>query len=305
VDGDKHNLDCTYEGTFLDIINTLANANVSKVIVAINKMDAMKWSETKFKNVVNFAESVIKSSGVDFNNIRYIPISGLSGENLTSPCNQCKWCKDCLLDIIVQESGGYRNVEGPLRMVINESTRQGNGSIVSGHILRGVIAERDNVIVGPMMESFVVKRMKKGNDMVDYAGAGDITELLVEGPDRSIGKYQVIGNPESLPVGVRKFDATVKLNTFDMSIRRGTLMQLYTWSGNSPCVFARIMFSGVRDVHVKPKKLSGKVEASVEIILQKPLVLEIGATGKNLGKFFLRCNKTTIGSGVVTEIKDN
>ncbi|EMD44625.1 elongation factor 1alpha, putative [Entamoeba histolytica KU27] len=303
VDVDKHNLKCTYEGTFLDIVSTLAYSTVSKIIVAINKMDSVKWSESKYKSVVSVAEELLKEYNLDNINIRYIPISGLSGENLIKPTTSCKWCQESLLSVISEESAQFHDIEKPLRFICNDSYKQGNGSVITGIISSGVIGEKDDVIIYPTQTHGVIKKIKKGNQIIDCAGAGDIVEIQVDGTNLNIMKGYVIGSPAEPPIYYKKFHATVDLNCRDLIIRRGTLMSFYCSTGSSPCVFARIFFSGIQDVKVRPKKLKDIIQANVEIILQKPLCVDTRVNNDAFSHFFLRCNKITIGKGVITELR--
>ena len=110
-------------------------------------------------------------------------------------------------------------------------------------------------------------------------------------------------SPAEEPSLYHKFHATVYLDTGDLIIRRGTLMTFFCSTGMSPCVFARIFFSGTSDVVVKPRYLKGKIEANVEIYLQKTMFVDTFANDETFGHFFLRCEKKTIGRGIITELR--
>jgi elongation factor 1 alpha-like protein len=57
---------------------------VSQLLVAINKMDTVNWSQSRYDEIVSKLAVFLKQTGFKESDVRYVPCSGLSGENL---CN--------------------------------------------------------------------------------------------------------------------------------------------------------------------------------------------------------------------------
>jgi Translation elongation factor EF-1alpha (GTPase) len=62
----------------------------------VNKMDedSVKWSKERYDNIVKTLKPFIHSCGFDVEkNVKWIPISGLTGENLCIPLDKhkCDW----------------------------------------------------------------------------------------------------------------------------------------------------------------------------------------------------------------------
>ena len=79
-------------------------AGVSQLLVAINKMDTVDWSEQRYRDILKKLGAFLKQAGFRDSEVAYIPCSGLSGENLTKAPNEpqlAAWYKGpCLTDQI-------------------------------------------------------------------------------------------------------------------------------------------------------------------------------------------------------------
>ena len=63
--------------------------NIPHVVVAINKMDLVNYSEDHYNNIVIDYEQVAKSLGLK--DVKYIPISALNGDNLVERSVKLAW----------------------------------------------------------------------------------------------------------------------------------------------------------------------------------------------------------------------
>ena len=60
----------------------LKSFGVSEIVVVVNKLDMMNWSQSRYQEVVDTIDSYLKSIGFRPNCIRYIPCSVLECHNL-------------------------------------------------------------------------------------------------------------------------------------------------------------------------------------------------------------------------------
>ncbi len=71
--------------------------NMPYVVVAINKMDLVEFSQDVYNNIVIEYASIAKSLGLK--NIHFIPISALNGDNIVDKSNSMAWYEGpCLLE---------------------------------------------------------------------------------------------------------------------------------------------------------------------------------------------------------------
>jgi elongation factor 1 alpha-like protein len=53
------------------------------LLVAINKMDTVGWSQIRYDEITKKLGTFLKQTGFKENDVCYVPCSGLNGENLT------------------------------------------------------------------------------------------------------------------------------------------------------------------------------------------------------------------------------
>lgn len=58
-------------------------SGVSQLGVAVNKLDNVKWSRERFDDITNRLGLFLRQAGFKEQDIFYVPVSGLTGENLT------------------------------------------------------------------------------------------------------------------------------------------------------------------------------------------------------------------------------
>jgi len=64
---------------------------IPHLVVAVNKMDLVDWSEARFTEICDQFEEFLPR--LDIKDVTYIPISALHGDNLVEPSRQAPWYK--------------------------------------------------------------------------------------------------------------------------------------------------------------------------------------------------------------------
>lgn len=88
---------------------------VSQFIVAVNKLDAVDWSQERFEEIQNTLEPFLIANGFNAKRITFVPTSGLTGVNVKDkPSNDVKlseWYKGpTLLEAIDSFQPAQRNI---------------------------------------------------------------------------------------------------------------------------------------------------------------------------------------------------
>ena len=61
-------------------------AGVGQVIIAVNKMDTIDWSQERYQLITKkLGQFLTKQAGFREADVTFVPCSGLSGENLSKP----------------------------------------------------------------------------------------------------------------------------------------------------------------------------------------------------------------------------
>ncbi|MCK5038417.1 MAG: GTP-binding protein, partial [Thermoplasmata archaeon] len=66
---------------------------VNQMIVAVNKMDAVGYDEAKFKSVIEEVTKLMKSVGFKDEQMKFVPVSAIKGDNAAKPSPELGWWK--------------------------------------------------------------------------------------------------------------------------------------------------------------------------------------------------------------------
>ena len=123
------------------------------VIVAINKMDLVNYSQDVYNNIVIEYAEVAKSLGLK--DITYIPISALKGDNIVDKTASLSWYDgESLLNILenveVKDDINYTDARFPVQYVIRPQTETHHDYRgYAGKINSGVYRKGDKITVQP------------------------------------------------------------------------------------------------------------------------------------------------------------
>ncbi len=137
IDAQKGVLEQTKRHSF--IVNLLG---IKHVVVAINKMDLVKYDQNNFEKIVNEYKNFTKN--FNFFSTNYIPLSALKGANVFSISENTKWYTglsliETLENIHIQDENVKNAFSMPVQWVNRSSSefRGYSGTITSGKISKG------------------------------------------------------------------------------------------------------------------------------------------------------------------------
>ena len=153
---------------------------IKNIIVAINKIDLIDYSQEVFDGIsqqyLEFAKSL------HFENIHFVPICALTGENLTLPSTNTPWyAGPRLIEIAETVAVGTQDLSGAFRMSVQSVSRPNSdfrgymGTIASGEISVG-----DQIRVNPSGMETRVKGFADFDGPRDSAIAGESVCLVLE-----------------------------------------------------------------------------------------------------------------------------
>jgi sulfate adenylyltransferase subunit 1 len=149
--------------------------NIPHVVVAINKMDLVNYSEDVYNNIVIDYEQVAKSLGLSY--VKYIPICALNGDNIVERSKNLSWYKgapllsyleDVKLDSTVNLTDSRFSVQYVIRPQAPE-LHDYRG--YAGKIISGVYHKGDKIIVLPSGVESSIKAIEIAGKQVDEAYA--------------------------------------------------------------------------------------------------------------------------------------
>ena len=73
------------------IIIKLISSGVSQLVVAVNKLDTVDWSESRFTEIVAKLKVFLRTVGFKESDVTYVPCSGYTGDNLATRSDKMPW----------------------------------------------------------------------------------------------------------------------------------------------------------------------------------------------------------------------
>ncbi|KAI0101927.1 hypothetical protein F4776DRAFT_648948, partial [Hypoxylon sp. NC0597] len=154
----------------------IRSMGVSRVIVAINKLDTVGWSQERFDEISQQVSGFLSATGFQLKNVSFVPVSGLHGDNIVKRSTDvaASWYNGkTLVEELESSEPMTRALHKPLRLTISEVYRSTQSPVtVSGRIDAGSLQTGDALLVQPSGEKAYVKSLELDQEPVEWAVAG-------------------------------------------------------------------------------------------------------------------------------------
>lgn len=159
---------------------------VSQLIVAINKLELFNWKKERYDEIVQeLSKFLIEELGFDEKRIKYIPVSGLTGDNLIKPISSknANWYKGPTLEELIDNlEPPQRAIDAPVRFIINDISKNitgGQGLNLYGKLESGIISINTEYIILPSGNKEKIKSITLNKKNVQYIIPGQQAELIL------------------------------------------------------------------------------------------------------------------------------
>ncbi len=283
-----------------------AMLGIRHVVVAINKMDLVEFSEDVFSNIVVDYSKV--AAELSLKEVKYIPISALIGDNIVDKSASMPWYEGkTLLDILesveLQSDINLKDGRLPVQYVIRPQTDELHDYRgYAGKITSGIYKVGDTVAVLPTGLQSKIKTIEVGGEQVQQAQAPQsVIVQLEDNIDISRGDL-IVGNG-SQPEITQELD--VLLCWMDAKLLKpGNKYLLQTNSRVVKSVLKEIEYK--LDVNSLEKLASPESATLNDVVRAKiktatPLAVERYASNKSTGSAILidETSHTTVGACMI------
>jgi bifunctional enzyme CysN/CysC len=181
---------------------------IKHIVVAVNKMDLMDFSQQVFEDIVNdyrvFAEKLAPAE------FHFIPISALDGDNVVSRSERSPWYKGeplmSLLETVeIRADRNFSDFRLPVQ-IVNRPNLNFRG--FCGTVASGVIHKGDEVTVLPSGKSSRVKSIVTYDEELELAFTDMAITLTLE-DEIDVSRGDVIAHSDNLPTLSDAVSATV------------------------------------------------------------------------------------------------
>jgi elongation factor 1-alpha len=289
----------------------LKTLGVKQIIVAVNKMDACKFSEDAYKAVVEKGSQLVKSVGYKIEDVPFIPVSGWTGDNLVKKSENMPWYKGkTLLESFDDFKVPDKPTGKPLRLPVQDVySITGVGTVPVGRVETGTMKANDKIIVMPSGATGEVKSIETHHQEMPSASAGDNIGFNLRGIEKKdIKRGDVLGTPDNPPSVAKEFRAQIIVIHHPTALAPGYTPVMHCHTAQVAATITAFESkinpaTGATDEE-NPKFLKVGDSAIVRIRPVRPTCIETFQEFPEMGRFALRDMGATIAAGVVKEITE-
>lgn len=186
--------------------------HIPHVIVCVNKMDLVDYSEEVFQKIVHEFEAI--SSKLYIKDIRFLPISALYGDNVVKRSNNMDWYQGApLLHSLETMHIGSDINKIDARFPVQTVIRPQQGEFIdyrgyAGRVASGIFRTGDDVVVLPSGFSSKIKSIDTSKGTVDEAFAPMSVAITLE-DDIDVSRGDMIAKKNNQPDASQEFDAMI------------------------------------------------------------------------------------------------
>jgi len=176
--------------------------NIPNVVVAINKLDLVGYSEEIFNNIKEEYSKMAEQ--LSLNNVVYIPISALNGDNIVDKSENLNWYKgktllDYLETVELENTINLDKARFPVQYVIRPQTEELHDYRgYAGKITSGIYKVGDSVTILPSGTESKISAIEANQKQVEEAFAPQSVVLHLEN-DVDISRGDLIVKSDDLP----------------------------------------------------------------------------------------------------------
>jgi elongation factor 1-alpha len=282
---------------------------ITQIIIAINKMDMVKFDEKRFNEVKKDLSDLIKMVGYKPEETLFIPISALNGINIKAVGSETPWYKGpALIPSLDTFKEPEKPTDKPLRVPIQDVySISGIGTVPVGRVETGIMKKGMKVAFMPANKDGEIKSIEMHHEEIPQAVPGDNIGFNVRGIGKGdIRRGDVCGPVEAPPTVADEFTAQIVVLQHPSAITVGYTPVFHCHTSQTACTFTELKKKlDPRSGQTKeenPTFLKTGDAAIVQIKPSKPMVIENVKELPQLGRFAIRDMGTTIAAGMCIAI---
>lgn len=179
---------------------------IKHVVVAINKMDLVDYSEERFNEIINDYKNFVTELNIP--DITFIPISALKGDNVVDVSDRMPWYHgksmlEFLETIHVSSDRNFEDLRYPIQYV-NKPTIDFRG--FTSNVTSGVIKVGDTVRALPSRQESKVKEIIGANGPLEKAYPPQAITITLE-DEIDVSRGDMLVHKDNMPRVERHFEA--------------------------------------------------------------------------------------------------
>ena len=266
----------------------LANLlGIKHVVVAINKMDLVDFSEKRYEEIRDSYEAFVTQ--LDVPDVNFIPLSALKGDNVVETSDRMPWYHgpsllEFLENVHVSSDRNFDDMRFPVQYVLRPDIKFRG---FSTSVASGIIRKGDEVMVLPSLKKSKVEKIVTYDGELDYAFPPQSVTVTLE-DEIDISRGDMLVHPDNLPRVERQFEAMlVWMDEKEMNL--STQFYIKHANNNTKARIDQIRYKV--DVNTLEKSNIEKFKLNeigrVVLTTTKPLFFDPYKNNKQTGSFIL------------------
>ncbi|MBC8501438.1 MAG: GTP-binding protein [DPANN group archaeon] len=281
----------------------LSFLGIEQVIVVINKMDLVEYSEEIFENVKEKLLSFLKKINIKSSYV--IPISSKQGDNVSKKSKSIDWYKgktilESLDTFYKQEASNNK----PLRFPVQDVYKIDDKRITVGKVESGMLEVGEEIVFLPTKKKTKIKSIEVFEKKKGKAESGESVGITTT-ESIFIERGEIVCKAsESV-----KLSDEFKAEVFCMSkkpIKTNEEITLRCTTQEVKCSIKRVLrkinSSTLKIINEDVNELKETETGEVIIKTKKPVVIEKFKEIPELGRFVFVRNSNTVAGGIVREV---
>lgn len=279
---------------------------IPHIIVCVNKMDLVEYSETKYNTIVAHFEEF--SSKLNVKDVRFIPISALDGDNVVNRSELMSWYQGSPLLHVLETlhiSSDINKIDA--RFAIQTVIRpQREGFIdyrgYAGRISSGIYRVGDEVVVLPSGFTSKIKSINAGDQEIEEAYAPMSVAMTLE-DDIDASRGNMIVKKNNQPAMAQEFDVMICW-LHNNTARPGAKYLLMHTSNEQRAIIKEVVYKidiNTYERNTDDKNLSMNDIARIKIRSGQNIMLDPYRDNRNTGSIILIDEGTneTVAAGMI------
>ena len=281
---------------------------VKEVIVAVNKMDLVDFSEEIYNHIKADFEKLMEKRDYEDQKITFIPVSALNGDNVVKHSKKMPWYKgesvlEHLESLDIESVSNIGTPRFPVQYVIRPKTDNFHDFRgYAGKIYGGDFSVGDQVVVLPSLTKSKIKDIYFYDQKYTTASRRSSVTITLE-DDINISRGDMLVKVDDLPTIEKQFTATISW----MDVKQLTSGSKYMLQHGVNKVLAKVDkihhkinpdYSGI-DTDIDALKINDI--ASVSFKLNKPIFYDAFKDHRTNGSFIIIDSQSnnTVGAGFI------
>ncbi len=280
----------------------LSLLGLEQVVVVLNKMDLVDFSQEHFNNIRQQVQQWLKTIGIEAD--IYVPISAIQGDNIANKSENMKWYTG---PTFLESLDTLQNKQPPenksMLFPVQDVYKVKDKRINAGRVESGTIEEGTEIKILPNGQTTKIKSIEKFLEKISKATAGECIGITTT-DSVFLDRGDVLCPPGSEP----KLTDSINANIFWMAkkeFKKDQKLTIRCATQETSCkiesINKRIDSSSLEVIAEDADSIGNLEVAEVIVKTKKPLAIKSFNDVQELGRFVLVHDENICAGGIITK----